>query len=84
MPEQARIQEFCEAYRRRVELPARNHLFLPSLRNWCTKYGTNEVIEKLESISGYVRKAQPNAKINYMQTAIYKAFDSSNDNEKAT
>ncbi len=73
--DQARIVEFHKSYSRRVDLATHNTLFLPSLGNWCKKYGTDPVIEKLESISAYVRKADGKKKINYMQTAVYSEFE---------
>ena len=77
--DQARIDEFCESFARRVDLSSSNTLFLPSLRNWCKKYGTNAVIEKLESISGYIRKAASSKKLNYMQKALYGEFEEKSD-----
>jgi len=71
--EEERIKNFSRRICEKVEL--NNPLFHPTLKTWCNKYGTDNVFEKLNSISGYVKKARPNKKLNYMQRAVYQEFE---------
>ena len=71
--EEENIKLFHDKFVEKIGL--RNPLFYPTLRNWCKKYGAEPVMDKLNSIAGYVKKAQASKKINYMQRAIYQEFE---------
>ena len=69
---------FIKSYLTRVGISHKNTLAIASINNWCAKYGLDNVIEKLNKTSGWVKKS--NKKLDYMQTVLVKEFDKKNYN----
>lgn len=68
-----RMNSFIVNYANRVGISKRDTLAIMSLRNWCIKYGTSKVIEKLNAVSGYVKKS--NRKLDYIQKVLVAEFE---------
>ena len=68
-----KIEAFVKSYMNRVGINPRDTLSKMSIRNWCIKYGSDKVIEKLSAISGYVKKSKK--PLDYMQKALVKEFE---------
>ncbi len=68
-----KIKAFVLSYMDKVGLNKRDTIAMASLRNWCIKYGTDRVVEKLNRVSGYVKKSKK--KLDYIQKVLVAEFE---------
>ena len=78
--EEKQIDKFIESYLFRIGIHKKDTLARGAIRNWCIKYGAERVIEKLDGVSGYVKKS--NKKLDYIQKVLTKEFDQIESNKK--
>ena len=75
--QEQKILLFVDNFMKRVGINKRDGLARMSLRNWCMKYGTDQVIDKLNGVTGYIKKSKK--KLDYIQKVLVKEFEKKKD-----